>query len=92
MLEFQNKLTSSFLVFAPTRKRDARQNPGATKIPLPLRAGDEKGYLDILYGLACFFSHSHWLAGECQSCTLYNCIAVSALRSQAAFLFILTRC
>ena len=38
----------SFLTFAPTRKRDvvrqtpdAGQNPGATKIPLPLRAGDK---------------------------------------------------
>ena len=27
------------------------------------------GYLDI-YGLARFFSCSHWRAGECQSCTL----------------------
>ena len=26
----------------PTRKRDAGQNPGATKIPLPLRAGSKK--------------------------------------------------
>ena len=41
MLKFQNKLKSSFCVFAPTRKRDAGQNPGATKIPLPLRAGDK---------------------------------------------------
>ena len=30
------------VVFAPTRKRDVGQNPGATKIPLPLRAGDKK--------------------------------------------------
>ena len=30
------------VVFAPTRKRGAGQNPGATKIPLPLRAGDKK--------------------------------------------------
>ena len=29
------------VVFAPTRKRDAGQNPGATKIPLPLWAGDK---------------------------------------------------
>ena len=28
------------------------------------------GYFDI-YGLARFFPHSHWRAGECQSCTLY---------------------
>ena len=41
MLKFQNKLTGSFRVFAPTRKRDAGQNPGATKIPLPLPAGDK---------------------------------------------------
>ena len=41
MLKFQGNLTSSFLVLAPTRKRDAGQNPGATKIPLPLRAGDK---------------------------------------------------
>ena len=26
-------------------------------------------YFDI-YGLTRFFSHSHWRAGECQSCTL----------------------
>ena len=42
MVKFQKQLTSSFLVFEPTRKRDAGQNPGATKIPLPLRAGDKK--------------------------------------------------
>ena len=47
MLKFQKNLTSSFRVFSPTRKRDAGrrtpdagQNPGATKTPLPLRAGD----------------------------------------------------
>ena len=41
-------MSSSFLVFAPTRKRDAGrrtpdagQNPGATKIPLSPRAGDK---------------------------------------------------
>ena len=34
MLKFQK-------VFAPTRKCHAGQNPGATKIPLPLRAGDK---------------------------------------------------
>ena len=44
MLKFQKDLTSSFWVFAPTRKRDAGQNPGVTKIPLPLRAGDKKGW------------------------------------------------
>ena len=44
-------------MFAPTRKRDAGrqtpdagQNPGATKIPLPLRAGDKN---DILYDSLC---------------------------------------
>ena len=49
MVKFQKDLTSSFQVSAPTRKRDAGrqrlaagQNPGATKIPLPLRAGDKK--------------------------------------------------
>ena len=41
MLKFQKKMTSSFWVIAPTRKRDAGQNPGATKIPLPLRAEDK---------------------------------------------------
>ena len=46
MLKFHKKLTSSF--FAPTRKRDAGQNPGTTKIPLPLRAGDKKGLLNCL--------------------------------------------
>ena len=50
MLKFQNSRPQ---VFAPTtkcdagcqpgrQKLDAGQNPGATKIPLPLRAGDEK--------------------------------------------------
>ena len=29
------------------------------------------GYFDI-YGLARFFPHSHWRAGECQSCTLHG--------------------
>ena len=33
ILKFRKKLTSRFLVFAPTRKPDAGQNPGATKIP-----------------------------------------------------------
>ena len=37
MLKFQKKLTSSFC--AVRRTPDAGQNPGATKIPLPLRAG-----------------------------------------------------
>ena len=46
MLKFQKKLTSTFWVFAPTRKRDAGQNPGATKIPLPLRAGHKKADVD----------------------------------------------
>ena len=49
MLKFQKDLISSFLVFAPTRKRDAGQNPGATKIPLPLRAGDKNGSLMLYY-------------------------------------------
>ena len=30
------------------------------------------GYSDT-YGLARFSSHSHWRAGECQSCTLQCC-------------------
>ena len=42
MLKFQKKLTSDFSVFPPTRIRDAGQNPGATIIPLPLRAGDKR--------------------------------------------------
>ena len=42
MLKFQKKLTSSFLVSAPTRKREAGRNTGATKIHLPHRAGDNK--------------------------------------------------
>ena len=46
MLKFQKKLTSSFLVFALPRKRDAGLNPGATKTPLALRAGDEKPNLN----------------------------------------------
>ena len=32
MLKFQKDLTSSYWVFAPTRKCDTGQNPGATKI------------------------------------------------------------
>ena len=46
MLKFQNKLTSIFLVFAPTRKRDAGRQTEfwRTKIPLPLRAGDKKDW------------------------------------------------
>ena len=42
MLKLKKKLTGRFCVFAPARKPDAGQNPGATKIPLPLRAGDKK--------------------------------------------------
>ena len=46
MLKFQKKLTSSFRVLRPqenvTPDARRRQNPGATKIPLPLRAGDKK--------------------------------------------------
>ena len=38
MLKFQKKLTSSFCAH---KKPDAGQNPGATKIPLPLRAEDK---------------------------------------------------
>ena len=44
MVKFQKKLTSVFSVFAPTKKPDAGQHPGATKIPLPLQAGDKKRY------------------------------------------------
>ena len=52
MFKFQKKLTSNFLVFVPTRKPDAGQNPGATKIPLLLRAGDKNEYIicDIMFG------------------------------------------
>ena len=39
MLKFQKKLPSSF---CDHKKSDAGQNPGATRIPLPLRAGDKK--------------------------------------------------
>ena len=39
MLKFQKKLTSSC---AHKKKRDVGQNPGATKIPLPLWAWDKK--------------------------------------------------
>ena len=56
MLKFQKKLTSSFLVFMPSRKRDtgrrttdAGQNPGATKIPLSLHAGDKKSCQDYQF-------------------------------------------
>ena len=42
LLKFQKKLTSSFFYFLPTRKRNAGQNPGTTKIPLPLRAADKR--------------------------------------------------
>ena len=40
MLKFQQKLTSSFW---GNKKSDAWRNPGAIKIPLPLRAGDKNG-------------------------------------------------
>ena len=45
MLKFQKKLISSFRIFHPQENvtSDAGQNPGAPKIPLPLRAGDKKG-------------------------------------------------
>ena len=43
-LNLKKKLS---VVFAPTRKPDAGQNPGATKIPLPLRAGDKNGNNNI---------------------------------------------
>ena len=39
MLKLQKKLTGSFLSFCAHKKPDAGQNPGATKIPLPLQAG-----------------------------------------------------
>ena len=43
MLKFQNKLTVGFEFLCPQENvtLDARQNPGATKIPLPLRAEDK---------------------------------------------------
>ena len=40
MLKFQKDMTSSFWENV-TPEPDAGQNPGATKIPLPLRAGDK---------------------------------------------------
>ena len=49
ILKFQQNVTISFWVFALTKKcdawclaLDASWNPGGTKIPLPLRAGDKK--------------------------------------------------
>ena len=47
MFKFQNKLTSSFFYFLRPQENVtpdavAGQNPGATKTPLPLRAGDKK--------------------------------------------------
>ena len=38
-------------VFVPTKNvtPDAGQNPGATKIPLPLRAGDKSGTISLLF-------------------------------------------
>ena len=36
------KKINQYLVFALTKKPDAEQNPGATKISLALRAGDNK--------------------------------------------------
>ena len=43
MLKFQKNLTVVFEFLRPQENvtPDARQNPGATKIPLPLRAGIE---------------------------------------------------
>ena len=41
MLNLKKKF---IVVFEPTRKPDAGQNPGANKIPFPLRAWD-KNYL-----------------------------------------------
>ena len=54
MLKFQKDLT---VVFAPTRKRDAGQNPGATKIPLPLRAGDKNGSHLKKFEPFCFYHY-----------------------------------
>ena len=64
ILKFRKDLTSSFLVFAPTRKRNAGQNPGATKIPLPIRAGDKKGNL-ITFSMRSTvnYIHMHILSG-----------------------------
>ena len=51
--------------FALTRKRDAWgrtptawQNPGATKIPLPLRAGDKNRPLNNMQICSCFIDMS----------------------------------
>ena len=45
MLKFQKKFTSSFCAH---KKRDAGQNPGATKITLPLRARDKNYPCEIV--------------------------------------------
>ena len=42
MVKFQKNYP---VVFAHTKKRDAGQNLGATKIPFPIRAGDENPLL-----------------------------------------------
>ena len=50
MLKFQKDLTSSFCFLRPQKNvtPDDGQNPGATKISLPLRAGDKNVYFTIL--------------------------------------------
>ena len=50
MLKFQKDLTSSFCFLSPQENvtPDDGQNPGVTKIPLPLRAGDKNVYFTIL--------------------------------------------
>ena len=49
-LKFQKKLTSSFEFLRPQENMTpyTRQNPGATKIPLSLRAGDKNGLFKVL--------------------------------------------
>ena len=44
MLKFQKKLSSSFRVFAPSRKQDARQNPARLKSPFPYGRGIKMAY------------------------------------------------
>ena len=48
IIKFQKKLTSGFYVFADTGHRDAGQNPGATKIPIPQLYGRGIKMVDII--------------------------------------------
>ena len=57
MLKFQKKMTTSFEFLRPQKSvtPDAGRNPGATKIPLPLQAGDKKTYFKLSFKDAHFF-------------------------------------